>query len=81
MLNYIKKIIEKVYEKGGLETGPRSFLIFKESIERNLRMPECSFGLISITLLLHTLYKYIASKISFSNRSGASLLPNKRAWN
>ena len=41
-------------------------------------MPECSFGPNSITLLLHTLYKYFASKISFSNKSGASLLPNTK---
>ena len=65
MLNYKKKLLKRSYEKGGLETSPRSFLTFKESIERNLRMPECSFGLISITLLLHTLCKYIASKFHF----------------
>ena len=39
MLNYEKKKNEKVYKKGDLETSPRPFLIFKESIKRNLRMP------------------------------------------
>ena len=40
MLNYEKKKKknEKVYKKADLETSPRPFLIFKESIERNLRM-------------------------------------------
>ena len=46
--------IKKFYEKCGLETSSRPFLIFKESsVKRILRKSACWLGQISIALLLH----------------------------
>ena len=58
--------IKKFYEKYGLETSSRPFLMFKESsVKRNLRRSVCWFGEILIVLPIQMKYKQLASKIYF----------------
>ena len=55
-MQYYKIIffIKKFYEKCGLETSSRPFLIFKESsVKKILWRSACLFGQILIELLLH----------------------------
>ena len=52
-----KKFIKKLYEKCGLGTSSRPFLISKEfSVKWNLRRPVCWFEEILIILLMHIWY-------------------------
>ena len=59
-----KKTIKKFYEKCDLETSPGLFIF---SVKRNRRRSAYWFGQILILLLFHIQYKWLASKISFSN--------------
>ena len=58
--------IKKLYEKCGLETSSRPFLIFQESsVKRILKRAACRFGQILIALLLHISYKSLLQKFHF----------------
>ena len=69
--NYVENLARK------LVSGP--YLIFKEfSVKRNLRRSVCRFGQMLIVLLIRTYRKWLAPKISFSNRGCAWFFANTK---